>query len=71
MSDDERSYDDGYAAGYAEGFVDASSPTAKQPTMDVLVICTCTVTSGGVPSPNPGCPMHAWWLVVDHQSGEG
>jgi hypothetical protein len=30
-----------------------------------------TVTSGGVPSPNPGCPMHAWWLVVDHQSGEG
>jgi hypothetical protein len=62
MNEDQRSYAAGYVTGYAEGFMDASSPSAKQPA---------TVTSGGVPSPNPGCPMHAWWLVVDHQSGEG
>jgi hypothetical protein len=57
MSEDERSYDDGYTAGYAEGFVEASVPTANQPVFE-FKLCTCGVMSGGVRSPNPTCPVH-------------
>jgi hypothetical protein len=57
MSDDGRSYDDGYAAGYAEGFVEAGMSTADQPVFEVTP-CICGVMSGGVRSPNPACSLH-------------